>query len=135
MQTNRTQRAPKTQKNLPERLRERERERERERNNPTFHFLHLRKGNLHQKLIICQRVSAIQSFSVIKSEHVNAMTLPCRDSVQGLGPLSPLSLPLCVSACACMFWNLCAQDIEDNESLTGIKQHKGTCFGTFELKT
>lgn len=74
-------------------------ERERERGNPTFDFLHLKKGNLHQKLITCQQVSAIHSFSVIiKSEHVNAMTLPCTIFGSGFRPsLSSLSLPFCVS--------------------------------------
>jgi tRNA(Met) C34 N-acetyltransferase TmcA len=78
--------------------------RERERDNPTFDFLHLKKGNLHQKLITCQQVSAIHSFSVIiKSEHVNAMTLPCTIFGSGFRPsLSSLSLSLSVSLCMCV---------------------------------
>jgi hypothetical protein len=57
---------------------------------------------------------------------VNAMTLPCRVFGSGFRPsLSSLSHSVSLCMCVIVLEPLCWSH-EDNESLTGIEQHKGT---------
>jgi hypothetical protein len=57
---------------------------------------------------------------------VNAMTLPCRVFGSGFRPsLSSLSLSVSLCMCVIVLEPLCWRH-EDNESLTGMEQHRGT---------